>query len=64
VDESLQKLTFIRDNITDEQKRPKLKRLQDYLENNRDYLVNYDEREKAKKPREKTCVNLGNPHLR
>ncbi len=50
VDESLQKLTFIRDNITDEQKRSKLKGLQDYLENNRDYLVNYDEREKAKKP--------------
>ena len=50
VDESLQKLTLIRDNITDEQKRSKLKGLQDYLENNRDYLINYDEREKANKP--------------
>jgi len=50
VDESLQKLTFLRDNITDEQKRSKLNGLQDYLEKNRDYLVDYDEREKAKKP--------------
>jgi hypothetical protein len=50
VDESLQKLTLIRDNITDEKKHSKLKGLQDYLENNLDYLINYDEREKANKP--------------
>jgi len=50
VDESLQKLTLIRDNITDEQKRSKFKGLQDYLANNRDYLINYNERKKANKP--------------
>ena len=49
VDESLQKLTLIQDNITDEQKRSRLKGLQDYLENKRDYLINYDAREKANK---------------
>jgi len=36
------------DNISDEKKRSKLKGLQDYLENNLDYLVNYSEREKTK----------------
>ena len=50
VDESLQKLILIRDNITDEKKRSKLQGLQDYLGNSRDYLINYDEREKANKP--------------
>ena len=50
VDESLQKLTLIQANITDEQKRSKLKGLKDDLENNRNYLVNYDEREKNDKP--------------
>jgi hypothetical protein len=50
VDESLQKLTLIRDNITDEQKRSKFKGLQDYLAKNRDYLINYNERKKANKP--------------
>ena len=50
VGESLQKLTFIRDNISDEKKCSKIKGLQDYLENNRDYLVNYDERDKSNQP--------------
>ena len=49
-EKALRKLALIRDNITDEKKRSKLKSLHDYLQNNRDYLVNYDEREKADKP--------------
>jgi len=48
--ESLQKLTILQNNITDEKKRSKLKSLQDYLENNRPYLVNYSERKNTKKP--------------
>lgn len=47
--EALQKLTLIRDNITDEKKRSKLKGLQDYLMNNQEYLVNYGERKKLNK---------------
>ena len=38
---------LIRDNITDEKKRSKLKGLSDYLKNNLGHLVNYDERQKA-----------------
>jgi hypothetical protein len=49
-EEALRKIALIRDNITDEKKRSKLKGLQDYLENNLEYLVNYNEREKANKP--------------
>ena len=48
-EDALTKIGFIRDNITDDKKRNKLKKLQDYLENNRDYLVNYNEREEANK---------------
>jgi len=48
--ESLEKLTVLQDNITDEKKRFKLKSLQDYLENNQPYLVNYSERKNTKKP--------------
>jgi len=48
-DEALQKLSLLRDNITDTKKRSKLKGLQDYLKNNQKYLVNYSEREKANK---------------
>lgn len=48
-EEALKKIAIIRDNITDEKKRSKLKGLHDYLKNNLDYLVNYDEREKANK---------------
>jgi len=49
-EETLRKITLIRDNITDEKKRSKVKGLQDYLQNNLEYLVNYNEREKANKP--------------
>ena len=49
-EKALRKIAFIRDNITDEKKRSKLKSLHKYLRNNREYLVNYDEREKADKP--------------
>lgn len=48
-EETLRKIALIRDKITDEKKRPQLKGLQNYLQNNLDYLVNYDEREKANK---------------
>ncbi|QUY46119.1 ISKra4 family transposase (plasmid) [Acaryochloris sp. 'Moss Beach'] len=47
VDNALQKIALLRDNISDEKKQTKLKSLHDYLKNNRDYLVNYDDREKA-----------------
>jgi len=48
--ESLEKLTILQNNINDEKKRSKLKSLQDYLENNRLYLVDYSERKNTKKP--------------
>jgi len=56
-EETLRKIALIRDNISDEKKRSKLKGLQDYLENNLDYLVNYSERKRIKSLR----VNLQNP---
>ncbi|MBV8888004.1 MAG: ISKra4 family transposase, partial [Chroococcidiopsidaceae cyanobacterium CP_BM_RX_35] len=46
-EETLRKIALIRDNITEQKQRSKLKGLQDYLENNLDYLVNYSEREKT-----------------
>ena len=49
-DAALRKLVLIRDNLTDGKKQSKLKGLHDYLENNQDYLVNYDAKEKAGKP--------------
>lgn len=49
-EETLRKIALIRDNITDLKKQAKLKGLQDYLQNNLEYLVNYNEREKANKP--------------
>lgn len=48
-EEALKKIAILRDNISEEKKRSKLQGLQDYLKNNLDYLVNYDEREKAGK---------------
>ena len=48
-EEALKKIAIIRDNITDQKKRSKLKGLHDYLKNNLDYLVNYDERKRANK---------------
>jgi hypothetical protein len=46
-DKALQKLTLLQENITDEKNRSKLQGLQDYLQNNRQYLVNYAEREQS-----------------
>jgi hypothetical protein len=48
-EKAIRKIAFIRDNITDEKKRSKLRGLHDYLQNNLDYLINYDERKKAGK---------------
>ena len=48
-DESIQGLTMLRDNITDKKQRSKLKGLQEYLENNRNFLVNYEQRQQAGK---------------
>jgi hypothetical protein len=48
-EKAIRKIALIRDYITDEKKRSKLRGLQDYLQNNLDYLVNYEEREKAGK---------------
>ena len=47
---AIRKLLLLQDNLSDKKKRSKLKGLHDYLQNNQDYLVNYDEREKADKP--------------
>jgi hypothetical protein len=46
--EALRKIAFIRDNITDEKHCSQLQRLHDYLKNNLDYLVDSDQRQKAK----------------
>ena len=46
-EKALQKLTLMREAVTDEKHRSKLKGLHDYLQNNRAYLVNYGAREKA-----------------
>lgn len=48
-DEALLKLTLLCDNITDEETRSKIKGLHDYLQRNRAYLVNYNERDLANK---------------
>lgn len=48
-EKALQKIAFLRDNITDEKKCSKLKGLHDYLKNNQNYLVNYDERKRSNK---------------
>ena len=47
IDDALGKIALLRDNISDDKKQTKLTSLHDYLKNNRDYLVNYDQREKA-----------------
>ena len=44
---ALRKIALIQDNITDEQKRSKLKKLYDYLKHNLEHLVNYEERKKG-----------------
>jgi hypothetical protein len=48
-DEALTKLRLIQDNITDVVKQSKIQVLHDYLQNNIDYLIYYDEREKTGK---------------
>lgn len=48
-DKALNKLELLMTNITDPKKQKKLKDLYDYLENNRAYLVNYEERDKDNK---------------
>ena len=45
-EKALRKIALIQDNITDEQKRSKLKKLYDYLKHNLEHLVNYEERKK------------------
>jgi hypothetical protein len=47
--EALAKLRLIQDNLTDDAKQSKIQGLHDYLQNNLDYLIHYDEREKAGK---------------
>jgi len=48
--DALTKLAFLRDNITDEEKRSKITGLHDYIERNQSYIVNYDERDSTQKP--------------
>jgi hypothetical protein len=48
-DEALTKLLILMKNITDLKKRSKLQGLYDYLESNKTYLVNYEERDKENK---------------
>jgi hypothetical protein len=45
-DESLAKLSLLRQNINDKQKQAKIKGLYDYLKQNQSYLVNYHQRER------------------
>lgn len=48
-DEGLSKLDLLRNNITDENKLSKLNGLYDYINRNKPYIINYQNREKAKK---------------
>lgn len=48
-DEALTKLELLMTNVTDSKKRKKLEGLYKYLEGNKDYLVNYEERERESK---------------
>ena len=48
--DALTKLAFLRDNITEEEKRSKITGLHDYIERNQLYIINYDERDNAHKP--------------
>lgn len=45
VEEALTRLEMLSVNISDSQKRSKLQGLYDYLKRNREYIVNYDERQ-------------------
>jgi len=44
---ALAKLALIRENVTDSEKKARLKGLWDYLKSNQDYLVNYEQRQQA-----------------
>jgi len=48
--DALTKLALLRDNITDEEQRSKMTGLYDYIQRNQSYIVNYEERNNAKKP--------------
>lgn len=48
-DQALSRIELLRSNVTDTKKQSQLKSLYDYLNRNRAYLVNYEEREKANK---------------
>jgi len=50
VRDALTKLTLLRENITDEEQRSKMTGLYDYIQRNQAYIVNYEERNNAKKP--------------
>jgi hypothetical protein len=50
VSDALTKLTLLRENITDEEQRSKMTGLYDYIKRNQAYIVNYEERDNAKKP--------------
>ena len=45
--EALIKLAIIRDNITDEERKSKVVSLYNYINRNRQYIVNYEQREQA-----------------
>ena len=47
-EKALSKIALIRDNIRDDSKISKLNGLSDYLTNNLEHLVNYEERKNAK----------------
>ena len=50
VREALTKLALLRENSTDDEQRAKITGLHDYLQRNQAYMINYDERDNAKKP--------------
>ncbi len=45
--EALEKLEILRQQVTDKKQRSKLKGLQDYLQRNQQYLINYDQRQQS-----------------
>ena len=45
--EAIEKLEILRKQITDEKQRNKLKGLQDYLQRNKQYLINYEQRKES-----------------
>ena len=47
LEQALAKFILIRENLTDESKKAKLKGLYDYLGRNQAYLVNYEARKQA-----------------